>query len=575
MIPLDIPPPTDLQRRKLAAVLDHAPLSVLAVVLLPPLFWWLHGHYGATTTHSSWMLPAWVLFMWLLAGALVLALRRLRQRPPDDDRRWQLQLALLATGVGLAWTAPVLITLREPQPQFHLILYASLCAVTSSGAMYLSLLPALFLSFSGCVLSVLIGCAYWIFPREWPFMVVVVLLFAAITMRHAVQNYRFMETQLTLEEGYRQMSARASQALLEKNHFLNAASHDLRQPVQAMSLVVEAALQQHQPPTLAPLLQHLRQCAHSIEFMLESLLDLARIESGRHIPHPQCVCVQDMLSDVQVIFGPQAQTRSLALRLRAPLGQLLYLHADPALLRQALFNLVQNAVRYTRRGGILVTARVRGPHVLLQVWDTGAGIAEHEQARIFAPFERGSADAPLGSGAHGLGLAVVARSAALMGAAYGLRSVPGRGSCFWLELPRAPAPARARAHSAAAPAMRRLPGRCLIVEDDPEVARGWSLLFAAWGTTARFAHSHADAHALLDEGFEPQALVCDLRLGSGNGWQLLQALAGRCPEAGCLLISADLDAPEFSQADDEGCLVMRKPVAPADLHRALQAWLSS
>lgn len=563
----------------LAAALIHATQSVAALLALPPLLWWLHRHYGVSPRWGDQALTVWVALMWALAGLLTFALRRLRANPPQAehaDRRWRIRLMSLAAVVGLAWAAPIPLTLHEPLPQFHLLLYASLCAVTSSGAMYLSLVPALFLSFSGTALAVLMVCSYWVFPQEWPFMVAALLLFAAVTLRHALQSRRTMEKQLALEEGYRQMSAQATQALLEKNHFLNAASHDLRQPVHAMGLTVEATLQQHGHDTrLAPQLEHLRQCAQSIQFMLESLLDLARIESGRFAPQPQTLGIQALLADVPPLFEAQARGKGLDLRLRTPRRQALHVHADPALLRQALFNLVQNAIRYTRRGGVLITARERGRALLLQVWDTGVGIPEAEQARIFAPFERGPATAPGLGASHGLGLAVVVRSAALMGAACGVRSVPSRGSCFWLQLPLIePAAAPASVPAPAEARLPPLPGRCLVVEDDADVTHAWRLLFDAWGTSARFADGAASAHRLLDEGFEPQALVGDLRLGGGeNGWELLEALAARCPEAGCLLVSADLTAPEFSAADDHGCLVLRKPVAPAALHRALRPWL--
>lgn len=570
-------PASQLQRRLLTDAASHAPISVLAMLALPPLLWWLHRHYS-----SARLMDAWVPLMWLLAGAMLLVMRRLRVDPPstgDADRRWRGGLMLLAVLVGLGWAAPVPITLHERLPLFHLVLYASLCAVTSSGAMYLSLLPAMFLCFSGSVLAVALAGTYWIFPQDWPFMVAALLLFSGVTLRHARQNRRFIERQLALEEGYREMGERAAQALLEKNHFLNAASHDLRQPVHAMRLAVEAGLQLHgQDARLVPLLEHLEQCGRNIHFMLESLLDLARVESGRQTAQPQTLSVNELLADVPVLFAAPARANGLALRLRAPRHRTLCVRTDPALLRQALFNLVQNAIRYTSRGGVLVAARTRGATLLLQVWDTGVGIAAQEQARIFAPFERGSAAAARGQvAAHGLGLAVVARSAALIGAKTGVHSALGRGSCFWLQLPLA--------EESAAPAqpallrrteVRSLPGRCLVVEDEPRVVQSWRMLFGAWGTTVRFADSHASAHRHLDEGFRPQALICDLRLrGGDDGWRLLQSLATRCPDAGYLLVSADLAAPEINAADDFGCLVLYKPVEPDELYRALRAWMTT
>ncbi|MDO5626187.1 MAG: hybrid sensor histidine kinase/response regulator [Pseudomonadota bacterium] len=580
-------PTTDPQHRVLTTViLRHLPLSITALLVLPALLWWLHGRHG-----SAPLMSAWLGLMWVLAAALALAAWRLWRHPPGTaraQRLWHLGLIPLATLVGLAWAAPVPLTLHEQLPLFHLILYASLCAVVSSGAMHLSLLPGVFIAFSATVLIVLMAGAYWIFPADWPYVLAALALFAAITLRHGWQHHRFMQRQFSLEEALRQMSAQATQALLEKNHFLSAASHDLRQPVYAMGLALAAAQQTHgKDPQLGPLLEHLRRCAQAIQFMLASLLDLSRIESGHQSPRLQTLDARTLLADVPLLFGADARARGLRLRVRAP-RQALPVRADAALLRQALFNLVQNALRYTSYGGVLVALRPRAGHALLQVWDTGIGITAKRQASIFRPFERGLETALVPApgathhapavASHGLGLAVVARCAALLGAQTGVHSAPGRGSCFWLRLPLVPADDLA-AGLAPPPtptpaALPRLGGRCLVVEDDPDVTRAWRLLLPAWGVQARFADSHASAHQLLDEGFAPQALVCDLRLrGGDNGWQLLQSLAARCPSAGCLLLSADLHAPEFAEADEQGYLVLHKPVAPELLHQMLAGWL--
>ncbi|RRD56657.1 hybrid sensor histidine kinase/response regulator [Comamonadaceae bacterium OH2545_COT-014] len=578
----DALPPPELQRRLLAIAAGHVPLSILALLVLPPLLWWLHRQYGTAP-----LMNAWVGLMWALAGVMAAMLRRLRAELPRPGPHWPRRLAWLALCVGLGWTLPVPITLHAPMPQFHLTLYAALCAVVSSGATYMGLLPVAFRAFALTVLAVAMLGAPWIFPGDWPFIAGALLLFGAITLRHARQNRRFMARQLALEEGYRRMSEQATRALQEKNHFLNAASHDLRQPVHALGLAVEAALHQHgADERLRPLLAHLRQCTRAIQFMLASLLDLSRIEAGPYEARPQILDVRALLDEVPSLFGAQAHQQGLDLRVRAT-RQALHLRADPALLRQALFNLVQNAIRYTPRGGVRVTARVRQGQALLQVWDTGVGMAEAEQARLFQPFQRGAGHAPAAHGppasaAYGLGLAVVARCAALLGARHGVRSVPGRGSCFWLSLPLAGAPAApdeaACVPAASAPAadvpLHQLHGRCLVVEDDPAARHAWQALLDAWGVQARFADSHATAHQHLDAGFAPHALVCDVRLRSGdNGWHLLQSLARRCPDAGCLLVSGDLDAPEFAEAGDHGCLVLHKPVAPAALHLALRAWM--
>ena len=371
----------------------------------------------------------------------------------------------------------------------------------------------------------------------------------------------------------------AEEALSEKNLFLATASHDLRQPIHAMSLMVEAIGLRNRDATLGPLLADLRSSMHAMNQLFNALLDLSRLESGQPTgaAGPVDLCAQ--LAEVARLFREQASMGGLGLRLRLPRrGAMVW--ADPVLLRQALANLLQNAIRYTPRGKVLVSARARGGDWLIEVWDTGIGIAPADQAQVFSPYFRGERTARWDGAGHGLGLAVVARCAEQMGAAYGLQSRAGRGSRFWLRLP---------AHQAARPAPEpqspatqreaitspALHGRCLVLDDDPQVLKAWQAMLDAWGVAAEYATTAAEAHARLDAGFEPDAIFCDQRLGPGDsGFAVLRQLLARCPHASGAMVSGELQSPELAQAEDEGYLVLRKPLDPAALRPLLETWLT-
>jgi CheY-like chemotaxis protein len=167
-----------------------------------------------------------------------------------------------------------------------------------------------------------------------------------------------------------------------------------------------------------------------------------------------------------------------------------------------------------------------------------------------------------------------------MGAAYGLQSRAGRGSRFWLRLPAHQA---ARPTDAVAPPEmardatepRALHGRCLVLDDDPQVIKAWRAMFDAWGVTAAFAASGAEAHARLDAGFAPDAIFCDQRLGPGDsGFAVLRQLLARCPQASGAMVSGELLSAELAQAEDEGYVVLRKPLDPATLRPLLETWLT-
>jgi len=235
-------------------------------------------------------------------------------------------------------------------------------------------------------------------------------------------------------------------------------------------------------------------------------------------------------------------------------------------------------LRYTSRGGVLLAARPRGPHWRIEVWDTGMGVADHDRDQIHSPFYRPANSWRIDRVGLGLGLAVVARCAELMHATHGFESIEGRGSRFWISLPRAHLSTGndAQAHNAAQwlPA-HPLSGRCLFIDDDPQVCAASQILLEAWGVDVRCVATATEAFACLDGGFVPQAILCDQRLRSGeSGWEVLKALLDRCPDASGAIVSGEHGVPALQQAEDEGYIVLRKPLEGALMHTLLKRWLS-
>lgn len=423
----------------------------------------------------------------------------------------------------------------------------------------------------------------WVFPGQWMFMLPLSIAYAMVIYRTTHSLFEFMVRQIRLEQEsqrlatlYKAEKERAEEALREKDLFLSTASHDLRQPIHAMSLLVEAIAQRNRDPGLTPLLADLRSGMGSMNLMFDALLDLSQLEAGAVAQRGTRVCLQRLLQDIHVMFREQARQRGLDLRLRVP-AQDAFVWADTALLRQALVNLVHNALRYTPRGGVLVGLRRRGTDWQVEVWDSGVGVAAEDGAQIFSPYFRQSHAWHLDSAGHGLGLAVVARCARLLGATVGFQSRLGQGSRFWLRMPAREQPAPTPlATPAPEPVRAGLSGRCLVLDDDPQVLAAWRRLLEAWGLSGRFAGNAAEAFACLDAGFVPDAVFCDQRLRSGeSGFEILRALLARCPQARGAMVSGELHSPELQEAEAEGYLVLRKPMDPAELHALLSAWLTA
>ena len=232
-----------------------------------------------------------------------------------------------------------------------------------------------------------------------------------------------------------------AEANAAKSRFLAIASHDLRQPVAAIGLLVGMADEQVREanPRASAMLVKAGQAVAGLEDLLRSLLDVSRLEvAPAAAPVLQAVPLQPIFDAIALHEQANAQSRGLSLRFRATKA---VAHSDPLLLEQMLRNLVANALRYTERGGVLLAVRKRDTKLWVQVWDSGRGIAPEHRQQIFEEFVQPGREAhATGNDANegvGLGLSIVRRSALSLGHGLGLRSKVGKGSCFWIELPNA------------------------------------------------------------------------------------------------------------------------------------------
>ena len=405
-----------------------------------------------------------------------------------------------------------------------------------------------------------------------------------------------LREQTLVAEGARRDAETANRA---KTQFFTAASHDLRQPLHAMGLFAEALRQRVQQgagagagagsvsgvngrldqPEVASLVNSINESVDALEGLFSELLDITRIDSGGIEVHAEHFEVGDILRKLRLHFEPSAFEKGLALRLR---GGRRVVHADPLLVERILRNLVSNAIRYTNDGSVLVSCRQRGDRVLLQVWDSGVGIGQAEQARIFDEFyqvpttQRISPDQRKGLG---LGLAIVRRLAGLMNAPLTVGSQPGRGSVFTLELPRGKAPrALAAAVPGKAPVGITLAGRLIvIVEDEPAVRAGLEVLLQGWGAqVASFdsvAASRAWAQRSDPQQVKPDLLIVDYRLEDGcTGVDAIDALRSRFGAATpAILVTGSTMTGHDQDAQQHDFHLLIKPVVPNKL-RAMIAF---
>ncbi|HHA2230646.1 TPA: ATP-binding protein [Enterobacter ludwigii] len=550
-----------------------------------PFAIWIHllgDDLGPTIT--------WIIIYLLCAVAIRIVHRRYQQEVKENDdeavlRRWLPRINMVAFFHGLGISSLYLITPQTQNFDFFLLLNISIAAIVAANATHLTPVISTFTRFFFASWGVL---TLGIILRLYDLMFIVLmlnLLYGFAIYRHALTSHAFFIQQALLEEQssrlaeqFRQAKEEAEQALLDKNQFLTTASHDLRQPVHAMGFLIEAIIHRNQDDSLTPQLLDLQQSVRSVHLMFNSLLDLSKIESGNVMTAPTRVDIGTLLDSVITLFREEANSRALRLRTWRPKRRLCVM-GDPLLVRQSLINLIQNALRYTQQGGVLVAIRPRGVECLVEVWDTGVGIADDEKSKIFSPYYRPELAWKIDSAGHGLGLAVVARCAKLMNVKYGMHSIEGKGSRFWMRFTqytgdvKAVDPLPAGDNIATPVRYAPLHGSCLIVDDDPLVTSAWGSLMSLWGINVRCAASAEDAFAIIDDGFTPFAVLCDQRLRSGeSGFDILKALFERLPDMSGAMVSGEFNSPVLLEAEQEGYLVLRKPLEPAKLHALLTQW---
>jgi signal transduction histidine kinase/CheY-like chemotaxis protein len=364
-----------------------------------------------------------------------------------------------------------------------------------------------------------------------------------------------------------------------KTQFFTAASHDLRQPLHAMGLFAEALRQKSHNEEVSQLVNSINSSVDALEGLFSELLDITRIDTGGVEVKPAHFAVADILRKLRLHFEPNAFEKGLALRFR---GMQHLVFADPLLVERVLRNLVSNAIRYTDDGTVLVSARKRGEHILLQVWDTGHGIAQEEQQHIFEEFYQLTTNRPSTAEQRkglGLGLAIVKRLAGLMHAPLTLRSEPGRGTVFSLQVPKG------ERSAVQPPSVQRkgplgitLEGRLIVVvEDEPAVRGGLEALLKGWGASLASFDSVAAAREWAassnPEETKPDLLIVDYRLENGQtGVQAIEALRSRFGhQLPAIVVTGSTMTGHEKEALDHDFHLLIKPVVPNKL-RAMIAF---
>lgn len=561
-------------REQVAAVHANAPAAYLADFLTAQSL-------GIGLFVATWR---WQVLLWMalhLALTLRRAYRRYQRSPdaaahPEYWARFNARNVLLRSCVwGLA---PWLCVPPGRNLGLWVMVIVMMMGGCAGGALSLAVLKRNIPCFIVPSMASLTLALAWRGDSTHLFLATGCLLYLCVMIMFALQHHRLLTASLTmrfekeaLAEQLSHQIAATQRASEEKTRFLAAASHDLRQPLHAIALfgaVIEKKLKGTEEWDHAV---RLMDAVGTLGDSLDILLDISRLDAGEVAPQIRPVELNPLFLALNNVFVAQAADRDLQLRLRATPCWVL---SDPQLLQRLLSNLVDNALKYTTRGGVVVAARARGSLVWIDVCDTGIGIADAHLGRIFDEFYQiGNPGRDRAKGL-GIGLSIVQRLSRLLAHPLQVRSRLHSGSRFRLVLPAVTASGvvpLAVCPGAALP----LPKRVLLIDDEAAIRQAVTGLLQAHGVAIDAVAGEAEAEAVLAQashGSSPvEVLLCDVRLADGaDGLAAAQRLRARFgPGLQVLLITGETAPQRQRQMLDSGLQVLLKPVAADRLLQAL------
>lgn len=548
---------------------------------------WTAQHAGQ---ESQWL--------WWIALLLVLFLRQLDQfaffrmnwqEKHSDPSYWEKRFLLGVMLTGALWgvifqgmfqldnlEAVLLVTC------FYTGLIASASGTTAARFstfmvfmlfIVLAALPMVFAAFrAGNAVYAVLGVAFFVFTLASS-----IIAYSNSRMIHDSIRLRFEKSNLIArlkqEKSRAEISQQeAEQAMIAKDRFLAAASHDLRQPLHAQGLYLDAI----EPYVHGKGTEHLaalRKTNLALSGLFNSLLDVSRLNAGIVEANPEHVRLQGVLQLLYKEFQPHAAHKGLKIKLES---ENLAVFTDPVLLERILRNLLSNAIRYTRDGEIVLACRQQqNDSVSIMVSDTGIGIPEYEQAYIFDEYYQLDNPERDRSKGLGLGLAIVKKLCELLDIKIHCQSVPGKGSTFTLQVALGDAELVQQERDIfRVVSMEGV--KVIVIDDEPDILAGMQHLLGSWGCITLTAASEAEAVEKIGHaGMQPDLLIADYRLRDNQtGAQTILAIRQFCKrEIPAMIITGDTSRERLREANASGFYLLHKPVASGQLRATMRRLL--
>lgn len=563
------------ERELLLVLARQMPLVLGASVIVAPVCYGVMKLIGEGVDLSLWLTGMFTLLMTRLAS-----LKRFRASPlasPEQIRNWG---AVFTIASGTSGCLFGLLGFLATQPSSPLSSIFALMVLVGMAAGSIASLAAAKWAYPAFAIPTMTP----IISRHWEmggptgyaiagFGVIFLLVnlgYARIQRRSLIESIRLRFEKEALIGELEDARRRSDAANDSKTRILLSAGHDLRQPLYAITLLIES-VERRLPPDALRQAQAMRSCARTIDELLDRMLQIARLDTGKIEAKLEDVPLKGVFERLMIEFSPEAQARESTL---ACVPSSLIAKADPQLLSGVLRNFLSNALRYGAGGRVLLGARRQGGDIRIEVLDQGPGVAPEHIEAIFEPFYQvGNAERSPENG-HGLGLAIAQGMARMMGAQIEARSRPGKGSAFSIAMQAgaAASPAMTPRAALATEALKDAP-IILVVEDVAIVRETTCELLTAWGCRPIAAADGAEALEAAARSREPiDCVITDLRLpGDLDGLEIVRQLRAQRPDhLPAIMTTAD---PASNRGEAEGVTTFIKPIAPSKLREALAAML--
>ncbi|MBB3167309.1 hybrid sensor histidine kinase/response regulator [Simiduia aestuariiviva] len=553
----------------------RVPLAKVPSVLLIVALAWRYTAHEVLLAWAACMTGIMLLRGWQLHNIH----ERFQSRPQDGLRLGVLLSAL--NGVGMGASVLLFPELPEVERAMHTLIMLGITTgaiATTAGHLGLFLGYAIPVMTPLVVMWSIVGGTEdspWIGPTIGmliAFFLLMMVSLARDVARLYRESFRIRSEQASTNVQLQQALSQAEAASHAKTRFLASASHDLRQPIHTLSLFSAALSRRALDAKSQQIAHHMEGAIDALAAQLDALLDISKLDAGIVTVKPKPTNLRNLLERLYEEHLHNARQKHLHLGISAL--QDVTLNLDPVLLDRILRNLIGNAIKYTDQGGVDIEMQSDANTVCISVVDSGRGIPEQEQKRIFEEFYQLDNPERDRSKGLGLGLAIVSRLAQLLNIEMALSSTPGQGTRFTLSLARQ----EHTAETAATPEQEfSVPWQALtvlVVDDDASVRLAMGALLQELGCTVLSA-DNAESALAVSANQQPDLILSDVRLkGTEDGVDVVHAVRQRFPDLPALLVSGETAPDVLSKLERTYLNLIHKPVNLASLRQAIGELLS-